>query len=234
MSANLREEPVLLVDDEPRVLRGLRRVLEDRFTLLEATNAEQALEILRSENVAVIVSDVVMPGMDGMRLLERAVECAPHSVRILLTGRGDYLLAMRAVNQARAFAFLTKPCDPGHLEAVIERAVAEHVKLRDDQTAVERAQRLQRSLQDIARSVEEVGIGVANLTDPVVALPELGALSQREWDVVRLLLQGHRVPRIAKALSISAHTVRSHLRRIFQKLGVSSQEELVARLRGHV
>ena len=225
------EATILLVDDEPRVLHGLSRLLADRFRLIEASNGAQALELLQSEPIAVVVSDLVMPAIDGLTLLERASQIAPTTVRILLTGHGDYDIAVRAVNDARAFGFLTKPCSPAKLEELLEQAIQEHLKLVAGSDALERVSRLQQSLRDIARSVEQVGIEVAT-DDPVAALPELGSLSQREWEVVRMLLQGHRVPRIAKNLSISSHTVRSHLRRIFQKLSVNSQAELVARLRG--
>ncbi len=224
--------PILIVDDEPRVLSGLRRILEDQWELLEASSGDEALDVLLAEPMAIILTDLVMPGMDGLRLLQRVAECSPDTVRILLTGRGDYNVAVRAVNEARAFGFLRKPCQPHELETMLDQAETEHDKRHQRSGAEERVEHLQRSLKGIARLVEQVGIGLGEVTDPVQALPELATLSEREWDVVRLLLKGHRVPNIARALGISTHTVRSHLRRVFQKLEVKSQEELVERLRG--
>jgi len=230
--ASDKRGPILLVDDEPRVLGGLRRMLDDHWDVLEATCGDLALRILEENDVAILISDVVMPRMDGLSLLAQVESLSPETVRILLTGRGDYGIAVRAVNQAHAFGFLQKPCPAEELEAMLEQAEAEYGKHLVRSRAVGRADRLQNSLRDIARVVEQVGIPLEVEDLPRAALPELASLSAREWEVVRLLLQGHRAPHIARVLVISAHTVRSHLRRVFQKLDVRSQEELVARIRG--
>jgi len=232
VSPEVRAAVLLLVDDEPRVRRGLSRLLEDDYQILEAGSGSEALELLQLESVAVVISDVVMPGMDGLQLLERVALVSPSTVRVLLTGRGDYAIAVRAVNEARAFAFLTKPAGEEQLLLTLERALEEHRKHLADNGASDRLQRLERSLEDIVRAVEQVGVGVRSATEDVADLPGLDDLSRREWEVIRLLLRGHRVPAIARSLCISAHTVRSHLRRVFSKLGVNSQEELVSRLRG--
>jgi response regulator RpfG family c-di-GMP phosphodiesterase len=92
---------VLIVDDEPRVLDALEAILAAEFRVLRAAGGEAALEILRAEEVAVIVTDYRMPGMTGVELLRRSQEHAPDTVRIILTAYTDVDSLMEAINRSR-------------------------------------------------------------------------------------------------------------------------------------
>lgn len=103
---------VLLVDDEENVLLAYTRVLRRRFQLQVALGGADALLVLQRDGpFAVIVSDMRMPGMDGVELLSQVKQLAPDSTRIMLTGNADQATAMDAVNHGAIFRFLTKPCD---------------------------------------------------------------------------------------------------------------------------
>jgi len=107
-------EKILLVDDEPNVLAGLKRQFRKQFDLEISLGGEQGLELVESRGpFAVIVSDMRMPGMDGIRFLSEVKERAPDSVRMMLTGNADIQTAIEAVNEGNVFRFLTKPCPPG-------------------------------------------------------------------------------------------------------------------------
>ena len=115
---------MLFVDDEPLVVRSLRRTLASRALKWEARFAEsgtEALSIAGAEEIDVIVSDMHMPVMDGAELLRRIQDRHPDVVRIVLSGQSDPKLVFRAVPVAHQF--LTKPFDSGHLVATIERAL---------------------------------------------------------------------------------------------------------------
>lgn len=119
---------VLCVDDEPYVLEGLRDVLCRRFDVRSATGGVAALELLNREpdSFALVISDMRMPGMAGAEFLRAAREIAPYATRMLLTGHADLQAAIRAVNGARLFRFLTKPCDARELMDACEAALAQH------------------------------------------------------------------------------------------------------------
>jgi response regulator RpfG family c-di-GMP phosphodiesterase len=104
---------LLCVDDEPHVLEGLRDVLCRRFDVRVATSGVDGLELLQREPeaFAVVISDMRMPRMAGAEFLRAARTVAPDATRMLLTGHADLEAAIRAVNGARLFRFLTKPCD---------------------------------------------------------------------------------------------------------------------------
>ena len=119
---------VLLVDDEPRVLDALEALLAMEHEVLRADRPETALALLRTQEVAVVVSDQRMAGMTGTELLTRSRDVAPDVVRILLTAFTDTEALMDSINAAGVYHFLLKPWDPHELRHVVARAV-EHYRL---------------------------------------------------------------------------------------------------------
>jgi len=96
---------VLCVDDERAVLDGLTLHLRRRYRVETAQSGAEGLQILQAmPTIAVVVSDMRMPGMDGAAFLTRAREAAPDTVRMLLTGHSDIDSAIAAINQAASFA----------------------------------------------------------------------------------------------------------------------------------
>jgi len=115
------------VDDDQLVLKVVERSFGGRFDLTTARSAQEALAIVREAPLfAVIVSDMRMPGMDGIELLQELKVISPDSTRIMLTSEGDQLSAMEAVNSGRVFRFLTKPWNEEALEAILEAGVQQH------------------------------------------------------------------------------------------------------------
>lgn len=117
---------ILLVDDEMAILDGLRRQLRKSYNVHTATGGAAGLELLESHRVAVVVSDMRMPQMDGAAFLSRVRSQYPDVVRILLTGQADTQAAIAAVNEGQIYRFLTKPCPPEVLLAEIDNATELH------------------------------------------------------------------------------------------------------------
>ncbi|MBC8317883.1 MAG: response regulator [Desulfobulbaceae bacterium] len=121
-------EKVLFVDDEPNVLEAVKRQLRKKnFMIKVALGGDMALEVMKKEGpIAVIVSDMRMPEMDGIKLLARVKDLYPDTVRMMLTGNADQETAMEAVNQGSIFRFLTKPCAPDLLANSVDTAIEQH------------------------------------------------------------------------------------------------------------
>ncbi len=116
---------ILFVDDEPNVLSGLRRMLRDRrseWQMVFVNSGEEALTAMAKTFFDVIVSDLRMPGMDGVDLLLETRRRSPETVRIALSGYADRDATMRAVSQIHQF--LGKPCDESVLRRALQRAVS--------------------------------------------------------------------------------------------------------------
>jgi len=120
-------EKILFVDDEPNILQSIQRQLRNRFVLQTADNGDEALRILKEEGpFAVIVSDMRMPGMNGVELLARVKDSYPETVRLMLTGNADQETAMEAVNNGQIFRFLTKPCPQATFVTSLALALRQH------------------------------------------------------------------------------------------------------------
>lgn len=107
------EAIVLLVDDDKYLLSALQRILSrhgsGNWKILTAENALDGLELLVRHPVALVVSDMHMPGMDGLQLLEEASRIRPYTVRVMLTADPSLGTARAAINRGEVFRYLSKP-----------------------------------------------------------------------------------------------------------------------------
>jgi CheY-like chemotaxis protein len=118
---------ILCVDDELNILLAMQRQLRKQFHVESALGAEQALATMERDGpFAVIVSDLQMPGMNGLELLGRARELSPDTIRIMLTGQADLTTAIAAVNKNSIFRFLTKPCSAEELADTLGAAIDQY------------------------------------------------------------------------------------------------------------
>ena len=118
---------ILLVDDDPQVLGTLTLQLRrEPIEILTAMGGEEALAILRNNEVAVIVSDYRMPGMTGAEVLRAAMEISPDTVRIMLTGSADFQTVLEAINDAHTSRFLMKPWKLAILREILNDAVTRY------------------------------------------------------------------------------------------------------------
>jgi response regulator RpfG family c-di-GMP phosphodiesterase len=118
---------ILCVDDEARVVEGLTLHLRKDYKVYTALSGEEGLKKLKEiGEVAVVISDMRMPGMDGATFLKRVMSNYPEATRILLTGETSRDSAVLAVNEGQIYRFLTKPCAPEKLKAAVDSAVIQH------------------------------------------------------------------------------------------------------------
>jgi len=127
------KKSVLFVDDEPKVLSGLRRMLRPmrrEWEMSFAEGGQKALDILDRKPFDVLVTDMRMPGMDGAELLEKVREQHPEIIRIVLSGQADRETILRAVGLIHQY--MSKPCDAEALKSTLSRALALSDLLADD------------------------------------------------------------------------------------------------------
>ncbi len=118
------QNSVLLVDDEPQVVFGIKHALRhESFRILTATSAEEALLIISTRPVDVVVSDQRMPGMLGSSFLAKVHKQHPDIIRIMLTGQFHFDKTVQAINEGEIFRLLKKPCSPALLSSVIQAAL---------------------------------------------------------------------------------------------------------------
>src|SRR3954449_5577229 len=126
-----RRHTLLVVDDEVDVLESLRHLFHRSYRVLTAGGGEQALEIIRNNDVHLILSDQRMPGMSGDVFLSQARRLQPDAIRILFTGYADIQAVINAVNEGNIYRYILKPWDAVELEGVIRQATEHYDLLRD-------------------------------------------------------------------------------------------------------
>ena len=122
-AAQAENKPRLLfVDDEQRVLNSMRIMFRRQFELYLASHGAEALDIIKANDIDVIVADHRMPQMTGVEVLTKVRSMSPRTVRILLTGYADLDAVEGSINDGEVFRFLTKPCAPAHLRETVSLA----------------------------------------------------------------------------------------------------------------
>ena len=118
------DERVLFVDDDSNLLNGYKRCFRPFFQIETAENAEKGLEILSGDKeIAVVVSDMKMPGIGGLHFLEKVKNGHPKIIRIMLTGYPEQETVIGAINTGGIYRFLEKPCSEGDLRNSIEEGI---------------------------------------------------------------------------------------------------------------
>ena len=150
------DKTILIVDDEPDIREVLAISLQDTgYRTVEAENAAQAFEAFQKENPQIVVTDIKMPGGDGIELLRKIKHENPETEVIMITGHGDMNLAIRSLKY-EATDFITKPINVDALEIALRRA-REKIAMR-------------RKLQDYTRNLEELIREKTELQDHLASL----------------------------------------------------------------
>ncbi len=156
---------LLFVDDEQRVLNSMRIMFRREFDLFLASHGAEALDIVKEQDIDVIVADHRMPKMTGVEVLSQVRTLSPRTVRILLTGYADLDAVEGSINESEVFRFLTKPCAPKQLRETIELAakLAREAPAPDNSEALSPADTLEIIMEN--DSVTEIGPGEPTVTE---------------------------------------------------------------------
>lgn len=113
---------ILYVDDEVNNLTSFKAMFRVKYNVFTAISAEDAMKIMDSQPIQVIITDQRMPNMTGVEFLEKILEKYPEPMRILLTGYADMNAVIDAVNKGKIFHYLSKPWNEEELDMTIQRA----------------------------------------------------------------------------------------------------------------
>lgn len=197
---------VLLADDHRLVREGLRRTLGDAGIEVvgEAEDGERALELTIELRPDVVLMDITMPAMDGVTVTRRLRTRAPGTRVVMLTMHDDEGLLQQAL-AAGAVGYLLKDAAGAEVVEAVRRAHA---------------------VGDAGSSGVGGGPHLQRPTDADAAPPP-PELSNREREILQLLADGQTPREVASRLFISPKTVRNHLSRIYEKLGVSDRSQAI-------
>jgi len=142
---------IMIVDDEEMVVTSVRAflMLETEFDVHGFTDPAKAAQMLETHPVDVVVSDYLMPKMNGIQLLGRARTLQPEAARVLLTGHADKQSAIQAINEVGLFQYLEKPWDNSQLLLVVQSAIERTQLFRTLREKITELDSAQSSLKDV-------------------------------------------------------------------------------------
>jgi two-component system, NarL family, invasion response regulator UvrY len=197
---------ILIADDHAVFRRGLRETLVEAFPRInfgEAKTAAETVELVRRHPWDIVILDISMPGKSGLDILDDVKRLRPGTPVLLLTMHPEQQYARRAL-KAGAAGYLTKDSVPDELKSAIKRIAAGGRYVS-------------------ATLAEKLAVDLRHGAD--VPLHDL--LSDREFQVLRMLASGKTVREMAEDLSLSVKTVSTYRSRILEKTGMKTNAELI-------
>ncbi len=197
---------IVLADDHAIVREGLKRIVSDvaDFQVVgEAADGTEVMQVVRASDFDVLLLDLSMPGRSGMELIKLVKAEKPRLRILVLSMHQEMQYAVRAIKSG-ASGYLTKESAAALLEQAIRKIAGGGAYIS-------------------AEVAEQLALGAMPGSDA----PPHQALSDREFEVFRLLVAGEAVSDIAAKLHLSVKTVSTHKSNLLQKLGLANQTELV-------
>ncbi|OLP15630.1 DNA-binding response regulator [Leptolyngbya sp. 'hensonii'] len=216
---------LLLVDDEPGLREAVQAYLEDSgFTVRAASNAHDGWELMQQSTPDLVISDIMMPQVDGYEFLKQLREDPRYKALpvVFLTARGMTADRIQGYN-AGVDAYLPKPFDPDELVAIVTNLLKQRLASRatnEDGEAID--------IADMARQIAEIR-GMLMQKQGITKTPTdiQIDLTPREKSVLELVTKGLMNKEIARQLNTSVRNVEKYVSRLFSKTGTNSRTELV-------
>ena len=155
MNPNKSNETIVIVDDEEMVLTSLQSFLslETQYNIKTFTSAKEALEFIQTNGVDVVVSDYLMPKMDGISFLIKVRELKPEVPRIILTGYADKENAIKAINHVGLFQYIEKPWNNEDILIIFRNGLEKQQLLRRLQEKIQEINTAYGELQNLQREI---------------------------------------------------------------------------------
>jgi DNA-binding NarL/FixJ family response regulator len=208
---------ILIADDHPMMREALKTALEDEKDLIiigEASNGLEAIALAETHHPDVILIDLLMPGMNGLEAIARLVDTDPNTKILVVTSLEDEEKVTAAI-QAGALGYFPKTAPRSFLLEAI-RKVADGVPYLPAGIA--------KKLFSSLRNMKTTLPGRSAVDEPLTA---------RQEEILALLGEGRSDQEIGKSLHLSDATVRSHVHRVLQRLGLKNRAQAVAYANGH-
>lgn len=210
---NTIEKNILIVDDEAQILSSLRRAFLGEYNILLAGNAEEALSILKGTEIHLILSDVRMPGMDGINLLKLVRSLYPNIHRVLMTGYTDQKDLVNAMRESLAITCVFKPWNNNELFDLINSIFAMESRMKD-----KKMQKIMNDIKDLP-AVDNVYRYIMDYFDSEKSMNEIAQVIEQDQALTAQILH------IANSAYYGAKT--GSVSRAITYLGVDIVKEII-------
>ena len=182
---------IMLVDDEPNVLKALQRVFrQENYEVVLVPNAQEALALLHRESFHLMISDYMMPGMNGAELLKQVKALKPEIIRIMLTGHADSGAVMGAINEGAVYKFILKPWNDDDLRVTVALALEQYDLIQKNKILQQDNEKKSNEIKELAK------LTVSNRSQLAIMLNKKNLLSNQQVQELYRLQQQKKEPLI--------------------------------------
>src|SRR5690606_31076590 len=186
---------LLLVDDEPNILASLRRVFQrENYELLFARSGDEALAIMENKPVELIMTDFMMPGMNGSELLREVRERWPQTIRIMLTGHANTDAVMGSIKDGAVYRFILKPWNDDDIRLTIALALEQYELIQRTRALEQENKKQNRDLETITK------LTATNRSQLAILLHKKGWLNPQQIQQLHREMQSHKTPVVRQLL----------------------------------
>lgn len=186
---------LLLVDDEPNILAALRRVFQrENYELMFASNGNEALRILEKQPVELIMTDFMMPGLNGSELLKEVRERWPNTIRIMLTGHANTDAVMGSIKEGAVYRFILKPWNDDDIRLTIALALEQYELIQRTRALEQQTKKQHKDLETISK------LTATNRSQLAILLHKKGWLNPQQIQQLHREMQSHRTPVVRQLL----------------------------------
>ncbi|WP_336367637.1 ATPase, T2SS/T4P/T4SS family [Marinobacter sp. C2H3] len=186
---------LLLVDDEPNILASLRRVFQrENYELLFARSGQEALNILEKQPVELIMTDFMMPGMNGSDLLREVRERWPQTIRIMLTGHANTDAVMGSIRDGAVYRFILKPWNDDDIRLTIALALEQYELIQRTKALEQKTRAQSKDLETISK------LTATNRSQLAILLHKKGWLNAQQIQQLHREMQSKKHPVIRTLL----------------------------------
>ncbi len=186
---------LLLVDDEPNILASLRRVFQrENYELLFARSGEEALRIMEKQPAELIMTDFMMPGMNGSELLREVRERWPQTIRIMLTGHANTDAVMGSIKDGAVYRFILKPWNDDDIRLTIALALEQYELIQRTRALEQQTKKQSRDLETISK------LTATNRSQLAILLHKKGWLNPQQIQQLHREMQSQKTPVVRQLL----------------------------------
>jgi type II secretory ATPase GspE/PulE/Tfp pilus assembly ATPase PilB-like protein/DNA-binding response OmpR family regulator len=186
---------LLLVDDEPNILASLRRVFQrENYELLFAKDGNEALRIMEKQPAELIMTDFMMPGMNGSELLREVRERWPNTIRIMLTGHANTDAVMGSIKEGAVYRFILKPWNDDDIRLTIALALEQYELIQRTRALEKETKKQHKDLETISK------LTATNRSQLAILLHKRGWLNPQQIQQLHREMQSHKTPVVRQLL----------------------------------
>lgn len=180
---------ILLVDDEPGILKALTRVFEDEnYQIITAPDGEQAIKVLAKNEVQLVISDFMMPKMNGAQFLSQVKSLYPDMIRIMLTGHADTRAVMGAINEGAVYKFILKPWHDDDLRITVAVALEQYELKKRNKQLEDDNKRKQKQIKTLNK------LAVTNRSQIAIMLHKRHLITDRQLQEIYKIQSTQKAP----------------------------------------